>query len=65
MTSTTPIQLAPDRANTRLADLVNTALELQNEEGTQSAVALLTDAGASFATISRVLCDASRRRADR
>lgn len=58
MTST-----ATDRPNIQLAAAVDHALDLLNEDGRRAAVTLLESAGASFATIGRVLCEPARRRA--
>jgi hypothetical protein len=62
MTSRSTMPLSGDRPNTRLAALVDAALDVQNAEGMRAAALLLTEAGASFATIGRVLCDQTQRR---
>jgi hypothetical protein len=50
------------RANKELARAVDQALELLNEDGQRAASTFLTDAGASFSTIVRVLAEPGRRR---
>lgn len=54
---------ARDRANVRLAELVDTALEVYLELGAPAAAKFLTNAGASFATVVRVLSEPEKRRA--
>lgn len=56
-----PTPALPDRPDTILAAVIDVAIELMNEEGRHKAAERLTDAGASLATIGRVLCDQTRR----
>lgn len=53
---------ACDRANTRLSELVEMALKIALESGPHSAATLLTEGGADFALVVRVLSEPNRRR---
>jgi hypothetical protein len=60
MTANTPL---PDRTNVQLAAAVDYALELLIQESPGAAAKHLTDSGARFATVVRVLAEPGRRRA--
>jgi hypothetical protein len=53
---------ACDRANTRLSELVEKALHIALESSPHSAAKLLTDGGADFALVVRVLSEPNRVR---
>lgn len=51
-----------DRENTQLAQLIDVAIELGNEQDLKAATAFLIGAGVGFATTVRVLSEPKRRR---